>query len=473
MPSLDALNDARVAAAAKSVNTGAFTELPSYTQQTGRDVPTNTSISNQSQSTPFGQAGSAPVAAGREYAQQLADSKKTAQDLLKAAQKSTGKNKKDLIEQAKMTLDNITQAENLIKLLEGSGGATGGTGAFAGNRSDASYVAEGRSGTSNTGQKYVNGKLVSDADFNKFLYGDSKPSGGATGTGTSTADADAREKRQSAFDLLKLQFDEYGLGALVEPLRGLIQEGISPSEFAVRLRQTDPYKKRFAANAARVSSGLRALSEAEYINLEDDYQKVMRNYGLPASYYAKGDLGRQEGFEKLIAGDVSMTELEDRISIAQKRVIDAAPQVTAALKQFYPDIKNADILAYTLDPAQGLANIQKKVLAAEIGGAAIGAGLGAEVTRAEELARYGVTAESAKQGYAAIGGGLERGRQLASIYQQPDYNQAVAEEEVFNLPGQTQAGEKRKKIVGLEKATFGGQTGVSSGALSQNRAGSY
>ncbi|MEY3827621.1 MAG: hypothetical protein RLZZ148_2441, partial [Cyanobacteriota bacterium] len=125
-----------------------------------------------------------------------------------------------------MTLDNITQAENLIKLLEGSGG--GGTGAFAGNRSDASYVTEGRSGTSNTGQRYINGQLVSESEFNKFLYGDQK-GGGATGTGTSTADADAREKRQSAFDLLKSQFDEYGLGALVEPLRGLIQEGISPS----------------------------------------------------------------------------------------------------------------------------------------------------------------------------------------------------------------------------------------------------
>jgi hypothetical protein len=296
--------------------------------------------------------------------------------------------------------------------------------------------------------------------------------GGASGSsGLGTPEQQAA--RQSAFDLLKLQFDDYGLGALVEPLRGLIQEGVSPSEFAVRLRQTDPYKKRFAANAARVSSGLRALSEGEYIRLEDDYQNVMRNYGLPASYYTKGEMGRQEGFEKLIAGDVSMTELEDRIMTAQNRVINAAPEVMTALKQFYPDIKNGEILAYTLDPTQGLADIKKKVLAAEIGGAAIGAGLGAAATRAEELARYGVTAETARAGFGAIGGGLERGRQLSSIYQQPDYNQAVAEEEVFNLPGQTQAGEKRKKIIGLEKATFGGQTGVSSGALSQNRAGSY
>ena len=283
----------------------------------------------------------------------------------------------------------------------------------------------------------------------------------------------ALQKRRSAYDLLLEQFNSYGLGSLVEGIKGLVQENVSPSEFAIRLRQTDAYQKRFGANKARIANGLRALSEGEYIALEDQYQNVMRNYGLPATYYTKGDMGRQEGFEKFIAGDVSPAELEDRISIAQKRVIDAAPQVKEALKQFYPDIKDGDILAYTLDPTQGLANIQKKVLAAEIGGAAIGAGLGASAARAEELARYGVTAESAKQGYGAIGGGLERGRQLSSIYQEPDYNQAVAEEEVFNLPGQTKAGEKRKKIIGLEKATFGGQTGVSSGALSQNRAGSY
>jgi len=279
--------------------------------------------------------------------------------------------------------------------------------------------------------------------------------------------------KNSAYDLLLAQFRLYGLEALITPLQDLITNDTSEGELTIMLRETPAYQKRFAANKTRIAAGLRALNEAEYLSMEDKYQTIMRNYGLPASYYAKGDLGRQEGFEKLIGFDVSAAELEDRIMTAQKRVIDAPPQVKEALKQFYPDIKDGEILAYTLDPAQGLANIKKKVLAAEIGGAAIGAGLGAEVSRAEELARYGVTAETARQGYGAIGGGLERGRQLASIYQQPDYNQAVAEEEIFNLPGQTQAGEKRKKIIGLEKATFGGQTGVSSGALSQNRAGSY
>ena len=468
MPSVDYLYEKRIAAeqaaAAKPVNTGAFTELPSYNPLSGIMATPNAG-------TPFGQAGSASVAAGSEYQSVVNDVNKTIKDAEKtlALAKKSG-NKKNIA--AAQSLVDLSKGElsDLVKLAGSLGGDTG-----AGSSSDSSIVSRGASAISNTGKKYINGNLATDAEWNTFLYGDSKPGGGGTSaaTATSTDAADALSKRQSAFDLLKLQFDEYGLGALVEPLRGLIQEGISPSEFAVRLRQTDPYKKRFAANTARIASGLRALSEAEYINLEDGYQTIMRNYGLPASYYAKGDLGRQEGFEKLIAGDVSMTELEDRIMTAQNRVINAAPGVMTALKQFYPDIKNGEILAYTLDPTKGLADIKKKVLAAEIGGAAIGAGLGAAATRAEELARYGVTAESARQGYDAIGSGLERGRQLSSIYQQPDYNQAVAEEEIFKLPGQTQAGEKRKKIIGLEKATFGGQTGVSSGALSQNRAGSY
>jgi hypothetical protein len=283
----------------------------------------------------------------------------------------------------------------------------------------------------------------------------------------------ALQNRKSAYDLLFEQFSIYGLGSLVEGIRGLVQENVSPSEFAIRLRQTDAYKKRFAANAQRIAGGLRALSEGEYIALEDQYQELMRNYGLPANYYAKGDLGRQEGFEKFIAGDVSPAELEDRIVTAQQRVINAPPEVATALKQFYPDITNGDILAYTLDPSKGLADIKRKVTAAEIGGAAIGAQLGATVGRAEELARYGVTAESARAGFGAIGGGLERGSQLASIYQQQPYTQTIAEEEVFNLPGQAESTKKRKKIIGLEQAEFAGQTGVTSGALGRERAGSF
>jgi len=310
------------------------------------------------------------------------------------------------------------------------------------------------------------------------LYGTGDTTGGGAGgasgsAGVGGASLEAQGAARSAYALLLSEFSRYGLEALVTPLQDLIKQGLSGPEFQIALRNTDAYQKRFIANADRIKKGLTSLSPAEYLALEDGYQSIMRNYGLPASYYTKDSLGTQAGFNKLIANDVSALELEDRIVTAQKRVLDAAPEVTTALRQFYPDINNGDILAYTLDPEKGLTEIKRKVTAAEIGGAALSAGLKTSLTDAEYLRRYGVTAETARAGYSAIGGGLERGRQLASIYQQPDYNQAVAEEEIFNLPGQTEAQQKRKKVIGLEKATFGGQTGVTSGALSQNRAGSY
>jgi hypothetical protein len=290
------------------------------------------------------------------------------------------------------------------------------------------------------------------------------------------AAAEAERKRrtgQSAYDLLLSEFNQYGLGSLVEPLKALIVSGPSEAELTLALRQTEPYKKRFAANAARINKGLRALSEAEYIGLEDQYQSIMRNYGLPATYYSKDSMGRQEGFEKFIGGDVSPAELEERIMTAQNRVVNAPPQVKEALKRFYPDINNSEILAYTLDPEKGLADIKRKVTAAEIGGAALGAKLATDVGRAEELAKFGVTAERAREGYQAAVPIIERGRQLSSFYGESPYTQTTVEEELFGLSGAAEATKKRKKLSALEEASFAGQSGMTGGALSRERAGSF
>lgn len=316
-----------------------------------------------------------------------------------------------------------------------------------------------------------------------LMTGGSPAGGAAVGTGASAnvaaqqaaqeaADA-KRESRQSAYDFLFEQFSQYGLGSLVENIKDLITSNVPPSEFAIRLRETDAYKKRFAANAQRVAKGLRALNEGAYIALEDQYQEIMRNYGLPASYYARGEMGRQQGFEKFIAGDVSAPELEDRIQTAYNRVINAAPEISQSLREFYPDITNGDILAYVLDPDQGLQNIKRRVTSAEIGGAARMAGLGTGVSRAEELQRYGVTGAQAREGFGTIAGGLQRGTQLSQIYQQPEYTQTTAEQEIFGLTGAAGAEKQRKKIIGLERATFGGQTGATGGALARERAGGF
>jgi hypothetical protein len=280
-----------------------------------------------------------------------------------------------------------------------------------------------------------------------------------------------KAERKSAYDLLFSEFDRYGLGALVTPLKSLIEEGVSPSEFTLRLRETDAYKKRFAANAQRVAKGLRALSEAEYIGTEDQYQDVMRRYGMPDTYYAKGDLGVQSGFEKFLAGDVSAVELEDRIQTAQNRVVNSNPEVSKALKEFYPGISNGDILSYVLDPTNAIENIKRKVTAAEIGGAAIQSGLKTGMTRAEELAAAGITKQQAQTGFQTVAEVAPRGGMLADIYKQSPYTQTTAEQEVFGLAGSVDAAKQRKKLTQLETASFSGSAGA--GAIARDRAGAY
>jgi hypothetical protein len=342
-------------------------------------------------------------------------------------------------------------------------------------------------------QAGIQGKATAqaaDATFNAKTGKYEKPKEGTIYTaadGTIFTDLDAYERYQesldekadiastkkrageSAYALLYQEFAQYGLGALVEPLQAYIQDGLSPAEFTLRLRETEPYKKRFAANAQRIAKGLGALSEAEYIALEDQYQNVMRNYGLPATYYEKGATGVQPGFEKFLANDVSAAELEDRVVTAQRRVINANPEVSQALKQFYPDITNGDILAYTLDPTQGLDNIKRKVSAAEIGGAALQAGLQTGLSRAEELGAAGITKAQAQQGFQNVAEIVPRGGMLADIYKQSPYTQNTAEAEIFGIAGSTEAARQRKKLTQLETAAFSGSAGA--GAIARDRAG--
>ena len=305
--------------------------------------------------------------------------------------------------------------------------------------------------------------------------------GGGAGSGTTglkseaqiaaeTLAAEKKAQRQSAYDLLYAQFKLYGLESLVEPLKGLITSGASPAEFTIKLRESDAYKKRFAGNAARIQKGLRALDEAEYIALEDQYQNVMRNYGLPASYYTKDAMGTQQGFTNLIAGNVSAAELESRVQQATEFIDKGPKEYMDAIKQFYPEIERGDLLAYVLDPDKALTKIQSKLGAAKIGGEYLRAGLGTDMARAEELQRQGVTAEAARQGAQAVLNLAPRGSQLAEIYQTGPYGQAQVEEEVYGLAGAAEAKKLREKITRMEQASFSGGAGTAQGALGRERA---
>jgi hypothetical protein len=278
-------------------------------------------------------------------------------------------------------------------------------------------------------------------------------------------------KKLDAYQRLYDEFNKIGLGALVESGKDLLMTATDIRMMPDMLKESDAYIERFSANKARIAKGLRALTPAEYLSKEDAYQDIMRRYGLPQSYYEKGLYGKQAGFDKLIENDVDDAELTDRISTAQKRVLNTNPEVLKALKQFYPDINTADILAYTLDPKNAIEDINRKVTAAEIGGAALQQGLEALGGTAESLAGQGITKAEAQRGYANVAEMTPRGSQLASIYGEEPYTQQTAEAEEFNTTGAADAVRKRKKLKALEEASFSGSSGV--GALGRDRAANY
>ena len=288
---------------------------------------------------------------------------------------------------------------------------------------------------------------------------------GNAATAAATKAAEKLAERQSAFDVLRAEMDALGLGALVEPLRGLIQKDVSPSEFAVELRQSEAYKNRFIANEGRLKKGLRVLTPGEYLRVEDAYRQTLRTYGLK-------QFDNDQYVRQFIENDISAVELSDRVSTAVQRVQNADPAIGRTLRDYY-GIGQTDLVAYVLDPNQQLQKIQRQVAAAEIGVAARKQGLEAGVTVAEQLATQGITEAQAQKGYATIADILPTSEKLSQIYGTTleGYGQAEAEQEVFNTLASAQR--KRQRLVSREVAEFSGQAGVGRGSLGTATGGQY
>ena len=275
-----------------------------------------------------------------------------------------------------------------------------------------------------------------------------------------------RASRQSAFEDLQGEMAAIGLAALVEPLRGLIEQDVSASEFAIKLRDTEEYKKRFIGNQARISKGLRALTPGEYIKVEDGYRQTLRAYGL-------SQFDNDQYVTKFIENDISPTQLSERVSLAVDRIQNADPLIARTLREYYPSITQQDLVGYILDPSTQLPSIQQKVTTAEIGSAARRQGIEPGVSVASQLAAQGITEAQAQKGYSIIADVLPTAEKLSGLYgkSMEKYGLAEGEQDVFNELASAQR--KRKNLIGREIAEFSGQSGVTRGSLGTATGGQY
>lgn len=276
---------------------------------------------------------------------------------------------------------------------------------------------------------------------------------------------DTSKDTRDAFALLTSTFALYGLEDLSSVIAGFMKQGLTSNEAIIELRKNKTYQTRFAGNTTRTAAGLNALSEGEYLALEDSYSETLRAYGQQ-TLLGTDKKTRQAKMATIIGADISPVEFKDRVSTVVTRVENADPLVKSTLRDFYK-ITDTDLVSYFLNPTENLPKLQEKVTAAEIGSAALAqGGLTTDMTSAESLAKFGVDLATARKGYSTISEVLPTATKLSQIYNEENiqYNQKVAEEEVFK--GLASAQRKRTQLAEKEIASFQGSSGVGAAGLS-------
>jgi hypothetical protein len=269
---------------------------------------------------------------------------------------------------------------------------------------------------------------------------------------------------RDAFVALETLFTSYGLGSLVQPIFNYIQQGYSQDTITLLLQQTPQYQQRFAGNAIRQKNGLAVLAPADYLSLEASYYQVVQSAGLPANFY-----DQTSDWVNWIGNDVSPTEVQDRVQMAQTATEQAPPDLVQALGQM--GVPQSSLVAYFLDDTKALPVLQTQFNAAQIGAAALRNNLVMDPGRATAMANMGITVDQANTAYQQIGETLPTLEELGRVYNQ-NYTQQTAEN--AQLMGSGQAQFETSQLAAEESASFNGNVGAAGqGATGQATSGKF
>lgn len=267
-------------------------------------------------------------------------------------------------------------------------------------------------------------------------------------------------QRDAATALITL-FSQYGLQTLAGRIISMVKSGFSADTMSVMLEETPEYKKRFAANDARVKNGLAKLSPKEYIDTERAYRAVLAQSGMPKGFYDSAT-----DYQKFLSNDLSPTELNDRVKMWQQEALKDKAGLDSIRK--ITGLGVNDYAAYLMDPARATPLLTKTAQA--ISFAAAGQRHGYDIT-AELAKTYGnkdVTSDQAEQGFTQIQDVQADTDRLARLYQLGDYSVQDAAAEVFG--GDAKQASVRKKAASAERAKFNDSSDGKTGSSQRGRA---
>lgn len=263
-------------------------------------------------------------------------------------------------------------------------------------------------------------------------------------------------EQQAQFQALSRYLADIGLDSLfsISPsgdpggwLWQQLQGGVdTPEEIAIAIQSTDAFRDRFGViyeQQKRAAAGdpVTPMTPAEVLEYETRARQLMSAAGLPPTFYDE-----PKDFHRLILEDMSITEVQERITQAYDYVLSAPPEVRAAFNEFYGVGQgDAQLAAWALDPDRTVRDINRATRTAYAAGMADRFDVSITREAAERIAELPRTE-------AGIAQGME---QVASM--SPLYNEGLSEratditsdtgvEAVFEGSGDAQRDLQRRRL---------------------------
>jgi hypothetical protein len=215
----------------------------------------------------------------------------------------------------------------------------------------------------------------------------------------------ATQAQRDAHSLLRGTFARYGLGgeALATWALESLISGKGIDQILLELEERPEFKQAFPeiearrARSAETGIQLSPISPAEILEYRTAARQLMASYGLPANFYSQN-----QDFFDLIVGDTSMSELNDRLETASRRVAFAPPEVREMFSEMYGHAGDQALFTLFTDVERSLPSLQEMTEAAEAGGAARRYGFGLNRAEAELMASYNIDYDAAVQGFGKL-----------------------------------------------------------------------
>ena len=238
----------------------------------------------------------------------------------------------------------------------------------------------------------------------------------------------------------------------------MLQNGETPKQFNDRFRGIfELDKKRDAGQQVYVPS------IAEYMAGEQEYTRLVTRFGM-------SNLGTIDNYANVVANDVSIDEVRDRIAIATQRVSAIDSATMEQLRTEFPNLQQSDLVQAVLNK-ETPQDLQNRITRAEIGVEAKQAGIISRLGT-QALQEAGVDRTQARRGFQALaeyqrtaGTGIQQAQAMFGDRTSAINLQKELESEA--LLGQTS--KTRKRLESQARAQFGGQSGITTGSLGRKK----